>query len=322
MGEPAGIGGELTLKVFARRKELGLPPFFTIDDPNRLEKLAEQIGVSAPLTAIDHPKEALKRFSDALPIIPFPLAAPVEPGVPNSRNAPAVLKSIELAVKFAKTGQAAAVVTNPIHKQVLNEAGFPYPGHTEYLAALAEIETPPVMMLACDELRVVPVTIHVSLAEAIKTLTSEDIIERAIITAEALRQDFGIPHPRLAVAGLNPHAGEGGQMGREDQEIVAPAIDALKEKGIDAFGPLPADTMFHAEARATYDAAICMYHDQGLIPIKTLAFDKGVNVTLGLPFIRTSPDHGTAFNLAGTGAAKESSLVAAIRMAAEMAASR
>jgi len=322
MGEPAGIGGELTLKAFFRRKELGLPPFFAIDDPNRLKELAERLGISAPLIIIDRPKEALKHFSDALPIIPFPLATPVEPGIPNPKNAPAVLKSIELAVNFAQTGQAAAVVTNPIHKQVLNEAGFPYPGHTEYLAALAEIETPPVMMLACDELRVVPVTIHVSLAEAVKTLTSEGIVERAVITAEALKRDFGIPHPRLAVAGLNPHAGEGGQMGREDSEIVTPAINALKERGIDAFGPLPADTMFHAEARATYDAAICMYHDQGLIPIKTLAFDKGVNVTLGLPFIRTSPDHGTAFNLAGTGAAKETSLVAAIRMAAEMATNR
>jgi len=319
MGEPAGIGGELTLKAFKRRKDLGLSPFFVIDDPQRLAQLAQKLDLSVSFAAIDDPHDSLSLFETALPVFPFPLAAPVIPGTPNPRNAPAVLKSIEIAVELVQRGQAAAVVTNPIHKQVLNEAGFKHPGHTEYLADLAGIKTPPVMMLACDELRVVPVTIHVSLADAAKLLTTDGIVERARITAQALVRYFGIEKPRLAVAGLNPHAGEGGQMGREDMEIVAPAVEALKAEGINAFGPLPADTMFHQEARATYDAAICMYHDQALIPIKTLAFDKGVNVTLGLPFIRTSPDHGTAFNLAGTGTAKETSLVAAMKMAAQMA---
>ena len=322
MGEPAGIGGELTLKAFTRRKELGLSPFFVIDDPQRLTELAQKLDLPITFTAIDDPLDALDQFGSALPVFPFPLAVPVVPGTPNPRNAPAVLKSIEIAVDLVQNGKAAAVVTNPIHKQVLNEAGFKHPGHTEFLADLAGIKTPPVMMLACEELRVVPVTIHVSLANAAKLLTTEGIVERARITAQALVHDFGIEKPRLALAGLNPHAGEGGQMGREDMEIVAPAVEALKADGINAFGPLPADTMFHQEARATYDAAICMYHDQALIPIKTLAFDKGVNVTLGLPFIRTSPDHGTAFNLAGTGTAKETSLVAAMKMAAQMAANR
>lgn len=322
MGEPAGIGGELTLKAFANRGILDLAPFFAIDDPDRLKVIAEKLGLSVEIASIDTPAEAVSLFDHALPVLPCPLAASVEPGEPNPKNAAAVLKSIEMAVALAKAGHASAVVTNPIHKQVLNEAGFPHPGHTEFLASLAEIASPPVMMLACEELRVVPVTIHVSLLDAVKTLTTEGIVERAKITAKALKNDFGIPSPRLAVAGLNPHAGEGGQMGTEDITIVAPAVEALKAQGIAAFGPLPSDTMFHAEARANYDVAICMYHDQGLIPIKTLGFDRGVNITLGLPFIRTSPDHGTAFDLAGTGKAKKSSLVAALKMAAQMAKNR
>lgn len=322
MGEPAGIGGELTLKTFAHRKSLDAPPFFAIDDPERLKQLADHLDLSIVITAIDEPAEALSLFDIALPVLPCPLNAPVKPGQPDPANAKAVLASIEKAVALTKAGQAGAVVTNPIHKQVLNEAGFPHPGHTEFLAALAEIDSPPVMMLACDELRVVPVTIHVSLLEAVKTLTTEGIIARSKITADALKNDFGITSPRLAIAGLNPHAGEGGQMGSEDMTIVAPAVEALKAQGIEAFGPLPPDTMFHAEAREKYDVAICMYHDQGLIPMKTLGFDRGVNVTLGLPFIRTSPDHGTAFDIAGTGKAKETSLVAALKMAAEMAENR
>jgi len=219
-------------------------------------------------------------------------------------------------------GETSAVVTSPIHKKCLYDAGFTWPGHTEFLAALAGNAIRPVMMLACSELRVVPVTIHVALEEAVHTLTTDDIVAIAEITAHALRRDFGIAAPRLAVAGLNPHAGEEGSMGSQEATIIAPAISALRARGIDAFGPMPPDTMFHARARAGYDAAICMYHDQALIPIKTIDFDGGVNVTLGLPFVRTSPDHGTALAIAGRGEANPRSLMAAMAMAWDVAARR
>jgi 4-hydroxythreonine-4-phosphate dehydrogenase len=225
-------------------------------------------------------------------------------------------------VCLVQSGDAAAVVTGPIHKQTMYQGGFRFAGHTEYLAHLAGIATPPVMMLACSELKVVPVMVHVSLVESIRRLTTAIVVEKAAITAAALRRDFGIAHPRLAVAGLNPHAGEGGDMGGEEARIIRPAIDALRAKDIDAFGPLSPDTMFSARARARYDAAICMYHDQALIPIKTIDFEGAVNLTLGLPFVRTSPDHGTALDIAGTGRANEASLVAALRMADAMARQR
>ncbi|MEK9968399.1 MAG: 4-hydroxythreonine-4-phosphate dehydrogenase PdxA, partial [Ferrovibrio sp.] len=260
-------------------------------------------------------------FKDALPVLPVPLPAVARPGIPDRRNAPAVLHAIELAVTLCRNGTAGAMVTNPIHKAALYDAGFSHPGHTEFLAALCDVERP-VMMLASDRLRVVPVTIHVALKRAIDLLDTDLIVETARITAQDLRDKFGIARPRLALAGLNPHAGENGSMGEEDAAIVAPAVERLRSMGIDARGPLPPDTMFHAEARAGYDAAICMYHDQALIPIKTLDFDSGVNVTLGLPLIRTSPDHGTAFDIAGRGIAKPDSLIAALKMAATMAAHR
>ena len=320
MGEPAGIAGEIALKAWLRRGG-GVPPFFLLDDPDRLAALARQLGFEVPLTTIAGPEEAAGLFATALPVLPEPLAVPVTPGRPDPANAPAVIRAIDRAVALVRAGRAGAVVTNPIQKQTLYQAGFVHAGHTDYLAHLAGgVEV--VMMLACPQLRVVPVTVHVPLAAVPGLLTAELIVGAGRITAAALRRDFGIAAPRLAVAGLNPHAGEGGTIGREDVETVAPAIAALKAEGIAAFGPLSADTLFHEEARRSYDAALCMYHDQALIPIKTLDFHGGVNVTLGLPFIRTSPDHGTALDLAGTGRANEASLLAALRMAGEMAAAR
>ncbi len=319
MGEPAGIGGEITLAAWKNRD--GLPPFFVIDDAGRLAALARHLGWDLPIAVLDDPAEAPALFASALPVLHRPLAAPCRPGRLDPANGPAVMAAIEEAVRLTGTGQAGAVVTNPIHKKALYDAGFRFPGHTEFLAALAGVDRV-VMMLASPQLRVVPVTIHVALRQAIADLRAVDIVETARITARALTRDFAIAAPRLAITGLNPHAGEGGAMGREDLEIVAPAVAALRAEGIDARGPLPADTLFHARARESYDAALCMYHDQALIPIKTLDFDGGVNVTLGLPFVRTSPDHGTALDLAGRGQARPDSLMAALRLAASMAAAR
>ena len=318
MGEPAGIGGEITLKVWARH-DPATPAFFAIDDADRLRDLARTLRLDVPVTAIDTPAEAAERFLSTLPVLPQELAARVVPGQPDPANAPATRAAIERAVALVEAGEAAAVVTNPIHKKALYAAGFSYPGHTEFLAALAGIETPPVMMLACPDLRVVPVTVHVGLAEALGTLSTEDIVETARITAAGLAEHFGLARPRLAVAGLNPHAGEDGSMGREEIETIAPAVAELQRRGVDAFGPVPPDALFTPRARRGYDVAICMYHDQALIPLKALDVDGGVNVTLGLPFIRTSPDHGTALDIAGTGRASETSLLAALRMARDMA---
>ncbi len=318
MGEPAGIGGEIALQAWARRREAGLAPFLMLDDPGRLAALASRHGWTVPVQSVSEAADAWALFDHALPVLPVPLPTAPQPGVPDRRNAPAVLHAIELAVALCRNGTAAALVTNPIHKAALYDAGFSHPGHTEFLAALCDVSRP-VMMLASERLRVVPVTIHVALRRAIALLDTDLIVETARITAQDLRDKFGIAKPRLALAGLNPHAGESGGMGEEDAAIVAPAVAQLRSMGIDARGPLPPDTMFHAEARQTYDAAICMYHDQALIPIKTLDFDSGVNVTLGLPIIRTSPDHGTAFDIAGKGIAKPDSLLAALKMAATMA---
>ncbi len=322
MGEPAGIGGELTLKAWLGRKDTSLPVFFAIDDPTRLSELAYDLGWTVPLVEIADPSEAADLFDHALPVLPLQIGFRVKPGQPEPDAVKAVVNSIKRGVELCGKGKAAAIVTNPIHKHVMHQGGFTFPGHTEYLASLLNLENHEVMMLACPDLRVVPVTIHVSLAQAIATLTQDKIVEISRITAHALTQDFGIAKPRLAIAGLNPHAGENGDMGREEIDIIAPAIQKLQALGIDAKGPLPPDTMFHEQARNTYDTAICMYHDQALIPLKTLGFDSGVNVTLGLPIVRTSPDHGTAFDLAGTGTARETSLVNAILMAAEIADNR
>lgn len=318
MGEPAGVGGEISMMAWGRR-ENDIPPFFMLDDPARLTTLAKQIGFDVPIREISAPEEAGAVFAHALPVLSVPLPDDVTPGTLNPANAKPVIQSIDQAVRLVADGRASAVVTNPIHKAALYAAGFSHPGHTEYLAELAGIDTAPVMLLACPQLRVVPVTIHLALADAVKALKTDDIIHAGRVTAATLTSDFAIDQPRLIVAGLNPHAGENGHMGDEESRIITPAIDQLKRDGITVSGPAAADTMFHERARAKYDAAICMYHDQALIPIKTIDFDGGVNVTAGLPFIRASPDHGTALDIAGTGKANPDSLIAALRLADDMA---
>jgi 4-hydroxythreonine-4-phosphate dehydrogenase len=318
MGEPAGIGSELILKAWLGRQKHSLPAFFAIDDPHHLAQLAERLDWSVPITEIDTPEAAHDVFRTALPVLPLPLHVSATPGHPDGRNAGCVVASIRKAVDLVRAGQAGALVTNPIHKMTLYEAGFPHPGHTEYLAELAGAARS-VMMLVCPALRVVPVTTHIALREAIGRLSREEIVAVGRITHKALRHDFGIDHPRIMVSGLNPHAGEDGALGREETDIIAPAVADLKALGIVATGPAPADTLFHERAREGYDAALCMYHDQALIPLKTIDFHGGVNVTLGLPFVRTSPDHGTAFEIAGLGVADVTSLAAALTLADELA---
>lgn len=322
MGDPAGIGPDLTLVAWRDREKLRLPAFFMLGDPHMLGARAKTLGLDIPFVETT-PERAASDFAHALPVLPVPLKAPAHPGEPDSANAGAVIEAIRLAVELTMAGRAQAVVTNPIAKSVLYAAGFEFPGHTEYLAhlageALGRMVTP-IMLLAGPELRVAPVTIHIPLAEVTGAVTTKAIVEAARIMAHDLSLRFGVAKPRIAISGLNPHAGEDGSLGTEDGTIIAPAVAELRAGGIDAVGPLPADTMFHAEARATYDAALCMYHDQALIPAKTLGFHDSVNATLGLPFVRTSPDHGTAFSLAGTGAARPDSLIAAIRLASTMA---
>jgi 4-hydroxythreonine-4-phosphate dehydrogenase len=318
MGEPAGIGGEIAIKAWLRRAE-GVPPFYVIDDPGRLAAIACHENRNIPIVALETASEAGAAFAQALPVLPIGGSIHGGPGHPDPADAPFVIRAIEMAVANVRAGHAAAVVTNPINKDALYRTGFRYPGHTEFLAELAGIEDDPVMMLVGPQLRVVPVTIHLPLREAVEKLSVPAIVHAARVTHVALVRDFGVVEPVIAVAGLNPHAGEGGALGREDVEIVTPAIAALRREGIDARGPLAADTMFHAAARCDYDAALCMYPDQALIPVKTLDFDAAVNVTLGLPFIRTSPDHGTAFDIAGSGSARPDSLIAALKLAVTMA---
>jgi 4-hydroxythreonine-4-phosphate dehydrogenase len=319
MGEPAGIGGEIALKAWLDFRD-DLPPFYLIDDPDRLAALARRLEWQVPIRPIGASDRAASIFADALPVLPIGMTIRAQPGRPNPADAPAILGAIQTAVRDVSNGFAAALVTNPVQKESLYRAGFHHPGHTEYLAELAQAGAAPIMMLVCPGLRVVPVTIHLALRRAIESLSSAAIVDAGRITDAVLRRDFGIGSPILAFAGLNPHAGEAGSLGREEIEIIEPAVAELRAIGIDARGPLPPDTMFHAEARGTYDAALCMYHDQALIPIKTLAFDHAVNVTLGLPFVRTSPDHGTAFDIAGTGKADPASLIAALRLAKRLAA--
>jgi 4-hydroxythreonine-4-phosphate dehydrogenase len=324
LGEPAGIGPDLTLLAWSRRDELKLPPFYLLGDGAFLERRANALGLKVRLAEVA-PEEAITTFATALPVVATGKPATAKPGRPDASSADAALASIRRAVADVQSGSASAVVTNPIAKSVLYQAGFRHPGHTEFLAELAATNgkaPQPVMMLWSPLLAVVPVTIHLSLREAINQLTTELIVDTTRIVAAGLNTSFGLARPRLALSGLNPHAGEDGSLGTEDKTIVAPAIEILRAQGLDVRGPLPADTMFHEAARKTYDCAICMYHDQALIPIKTLAFDDGVNVTLGLPFVRTSPDHGTAFDIAGTGRANPASLVAALRLADRMAAAK
>jgi 4-hydroxythreonine-4-phosphate dehydrogenase len=312
MGDPAGIGGEITAGAWRALRETG-PNFVAIADPDWL-------GAHGPLQIIDSIDQA--DFSRALPVLPIRLARRATPGSPDTANAAATIASIERAVRLAQSGQASAVVTNPIAKSVLQAAGFPHPGHTEFLAALTGVAGREVMMLAAPALRVVPVTIHVSLRASLDLLTTDAIITASRITHAALISDFGIATPRLAIAGLNPHAGESGRMGTEEITLIQPAIDILRAQGISVTGPHPPDTMFTETARQNYDAAICMYHDQALIPLKTLDMYGGVNITLGLPIVRTSPDHGTAFDIAGKGRASPDSLVAALKMADQIARQR
>lgn len=319
MGEPAGIGAEITMKAWTKRNEAQLPPFFLIDDPDRIDALAQRSRLAAPVARISEPEEAAAVFPNALPVLPIALDGPVTPGYPNKATARAVVGAIDLAVEWALSGRIAGIVTNPIQKQVLYAVGFDYPGHTEYLAELSGEGVAPVMMLACPGLRVVPVTVHLSLREAIMAIDRDRVVLQAMITWRALRDDFGIAVPRITVAALNPHAGEGGNLGTEENDIIGPAIEILRDRGLDITGPLPADSMFHEAARSTYDVAICMYHDQALIPLKTLNIEQGVNVTLGLPFVRTSPDHGTALSIAGTGTANPASLISALNMANSIA---
>ncbi|MCP5072182.1 MAG: 4-hydroxythreonine-4-phosphate dehydrogenase PdxA [Rhodobacteraceae bacterium] len=317
-GEPAGVAPEITVAAWAAlHNDL---PFFVIGDRRHFQAAAN--AASVRLVEIDAPAEATAAVSVGLPILQHDFYTPVVPGNPKPENASAVIDVIRRGVEYVQAGQCCAVCTNPINKQVLKEgAGFPYPGHTEYLAALGGV-TRSVMMLTAPELRVVPVTIHIPLAEVPDQLTG-DLLEQTIRTTHlSLTRDFGVAAPRLAIAGLNPHAGEGGAMGTEEGAMIAPLLARLRQEGLNLSGPMSADTMFHPAARASYDAAICMYHDQALIPIKTVNFSAGVNVTLGLPFIRTSPDHGTAFNIAGQGKADPTSLIEALKTARNMAETR
>ncbi|ASM72139.1 MULTISPECIES: 4-hydroxythreonine-4-phosphate dehydrogenase PdxA [Roseobacteraceae] len=309
-GEPAGIGPEIAAKAWAALR--GDVPLFWIGDPTHLP-------ADVPVVTIEDPAQAAAAMPRGLPVLPHRFSAPNTAGIANPANAQGVIDVIARGVDLVRSGQASALCTAPIHKKALKDgAGFAYPGHTEYLQALAGAGRA-VMMLASEQLRVVPTTIHIALKDVPQTLTPALLSETIRITAEGLRAQFGIARPRIAVAGLNPHAGEGGAMGHEETDWIAQLVDDMTTEGFDLRGPLPADTMFHATARAGYDVAICMYHDQALIPIKTLDFDRGVNVTLGLPFIRTSPDHGTAFDIAGTGVANPSSMIEALRMAHRMA---
>jgi 4-hydroxythreonine-4-phosphate dehydrogenase len=329
MGDAAGIGPEIALQAWRDRSGEDIPAFALYADIELMRAVARSAGLD-PATAIApvaNASVAAEIFDEALPVVPVALATPAIAGKPDVANGAATILSIQSAVAEVASGHASAVVTNPISKSVLYGAGFTHPGHTEYLGVLAKEFWPsepaePVMMLASTKLRVVPVTIHIPLKDVSVLLTTDKIVRCARILNASLKKDFGIDKPRLAVAGLNPHAGEDGALGSEDRDIVRPAVDLLRAEGIDASGPFAADTMFHAAARETYDAALAMYHDQGLIPIKTLSFDDGVNVTLGLPFVRTSPDHGTAFAIAGKGIASASSLKAALKLAREMSARR
>ena len=307
-GDPAGIGGEITAAAWTGLRHVG-PVFAVYGDPDWLA------SHGVPVRPIGKPEEAHAVFHEALPVIPVRLASPARPGKPDGTNAAATIESISRATEAVLAGEAAAIVTNPISKSVLARAGFAHPGHTEFLAALCGAPDDAVMMLASPHLRVVPVTIHVSLRRAIAALTTASILRVARTAAHALVTDWGIASPRVAVAGLNPHAGEEGRMGDEEGTVIRPAIATLRAEGIDASGPYPPDTLFTETRRPTYDVAICMYHDQALIPLKTLDMKEGVNVTLGLPIVRTSPDHGTAFDIAGQNRADPRSLLAALRLA-------
>jgi 4-hydroxythreonine-4-phosphate dehydrogenase len=320
-GDPSGIGPEIALKAWREMRDRDAP-FFVLGDPAHFERVSHALGLDVPVR-ITSAEDAERAFAEALPIVPLQARVIGAPGRPSASDAAATIEAIERAVTMVAEGSASAVVTNPIAKEVLYDAGFRHPGHTEFLGELALRHfgqaVHPVMMLWSPQLAVVPATIHIPLAQVPSRLTRELLVETAQIVVKDMRQRFGIAAPRLVFCGLNPHAGEGGSIGREEIETIAPAIAELRRDGLNVSGPFPADTLFHAAARTRYDVVIAMYHDQALIPIKTLAFDSAVNVTLGLPFVRTSPDHGTAFDIAGSGRANPASLIAAINFAARLA---
>lgn len=323
MGDPAGIGPDLTLTAWTRRDEDALPSFFALGDPELYEERARALGLTVPVREVEDGTAAAALFAEALPVFPIPLSAPALPGTPDPAWGAAVIESIETGVALVHAGAAAALVTNPINKAVLYDAGFRHPGHTEFLGALSApwgVTPRPEMMLACDALKVVPITVHMALRDVPTALSTARIVQAVETTARGMADLFGVSAPRIAVTGLNPHAGEGGAVGREEIDVIAPAIAELTGRGHRVTGPRAADGLFHAAARATYDVAVTMYHDQALVPIKAIAFDEAVNLTLGLPFIRTSPDHGTAYELAGTGRASPASLAAALRLARRLAA--
>jgi len=319
MGEAAGIGAEITLKAWHARHTAEVHPFLYVGSVEGLRSTAQSLSLDVPLRETNDPTEAVACWADRLPVLPVETLDAVHPGKPSIGNAAATLRAINLAVDMVKAGRAAGVVTNPVHKSTLYDAGFAHPGHTEYLAELAGGSPTPVMMLVAGTFRTVPITVHLPLAQAITALNTDLIVTTGEIVAADLSRFFGITEPRLALSGLNPHAGEGGKLGAEEQDIIRPAVARLAKSGHHVSGPLSADTMFHEKARQAYDAALCMYHDQALIPIKTVGFDVGVNCTLGLPFIRTSPDHGTALDIAGRGIADARSLIAALNLAGTMA---
>ena len=315
-GEPAGIGAEITIKTW----HAGQRDICVIDSPNRLTEIAAKLGIPLSIRAIKHPDQFIAN-DESLHVIPINWPVPPVFGSPDHRNGQTVLESIITATAFCRDGSATGMVTNPIQKATLYEAGFTYPGHTEFLASLASVNPGgPMMMLASDDLRVVPLTIHIPVKDVADSISKQSIITAAQLLDGSLKQFFGVSIPRIAIAGLNPHAGENNRIGREDQDIIQPAITELQRSGFKVTGPYPADTLFHEEARKSYDAVIGMYHDQVLIPLKTLDFFGGVNITLGLDFIRTSPDHGTGLDIAGSGTARPDSLIAAVNMARKMAA--
>jgi len=323
LGEPAGIGPDLVLLAWKNRRALGLPPFYVRGDKTLLAERAGTLGLTVPIEKVS-PETAASRFSKSLPVVQTGPELADRPGVEQPETAPSVVAFIEQCVQDLASDLASALVTLPINKAALYKTGFSFPGHTEFLGALAEKHWPgekakPVMMIAGPELMVVPITIHIPLKDVPDALTEDLIVETAEITAKDLKTRFGFTDPRIALCGLNPHAGENGAMGTEDRDVILPAVERLKAQGINASGPHPADTLFHTPARAHYDCVLGMYHDQVLIPAKTIGFDDSVNVTLGLPFVRTSPDHGTAYSLAGQGTARVDSFAAALRMAAALA---
>ena len=322
LGDPAGIGPEIIVESWARRREAGLAPFFVLGGAGVLEAAADLRGIDCPIVRIDDAQEAAERFEEGLPVIGVDDCGYM-PGVPDEEGAALALGSLAEATRHALLGTSAGMVTAPIAKAQLAKVGFEFPGQTEFLAEACGLGPDnAVMMLAGPSLRAVPVTVHCALAEVSQRLTSGLIYGKGRTLADALERDFGIAEPRIAVCGLNPHAGEGGKFGSEERDIIEPAIELLRIEGIAATGPHPADALFTPRARQTYDAALAMYHDQALVPLKALDFDEGVNVTLGLPIVRTSPDHGTAFDIAGQRIADPGAMIAALRMAGEIAARR